>query len=77
MSFLFGSKAQRTFKRIQDLASSDMVDQAAVMIEEDLDLLLSDHDVSAKIVPFLMDIGHPDLGGRIGEKIMRTIQICE
>lgn len=72
MSFLFGSKAQRTFKRIQDLASSDMVDQAAVMIEEDIDLLLSDHEVSSKLVPFLMDIGHPDLGGRIGEKIMRT-----
>lgn len=72
MAFLFGSKAQRTFKKIQDLASSDMVDQAAVMVEEDLDLLLSDHDVSAKLVPFLMDIGHPDLGGRIGEKIMRT-----
>ncbi len=72
MAFLFGSKAQRTFKKIQDLASSNMVDQAAVMIEEDLDLLLSDHDVSAKLVPFLMDIGHPDLGGRIGEKIMRT-----
>jgi hypothetical protein len=74
MAFLFGSKAQRTFKRIQDLASSDMVDQAAVMVEEELDLLLSDHEVSAKLVPFLMDIGHPDLGGRIGEKIMRTHQ---
>ncbi len=72
MSFLFGTKAQRTFKKIQDLASSDMVDQAAVMVEEELDLLLSDHDTSAKLVPFLMDIGHPDLGGRIGEKIMRT-----
>ncbi len=72
MAFLFGSKAQRTFKKIQDLASSDMVDQAAVMVEEDIDLLLSDHDVAAKLVPFLMDIGHPDLGGRIGEKIMRT-----
>jgi|GEM_PF-1631318 len=72
MSFLFGSKAQRTFKKIQDLASGDMVDQAAVMIEEELDTLLSDHDVAARLVPFLMDIGHPDLGGRIGEKIMRT-----
>ena len=72
MAFLFGSKAQRTFKKIQDLAASDMVDQAAVMVEEELDLLLADHDVSAKLVPFLMDVGHPDLGGRIGEKIMRT-----
>lgn len=72
MAFLFGSKAQRTLKKIQDLAASDMVDQAAVMVEEDLDLLLSDHDVSSRLVPFLMDIGHPDLGGRIGEKIMRT-----
>ncbi|MCK5840934.1 MAG: hypothetical protein KAH31_02110 [Candidatus Sabulitectum sp.] len=72
MAFLFGSKAQRTFKKIQDLAASDMVDQSAVMVEEELDLLLSDHEVSAKLVPFLMDIGHPDLGGRIGEKIMRT-----
>ncbi|MEA3266315.1 MAG: hypothetical protein U9P42_05160, partial [Candidatus Fermentibacteria bacterium] len=72
MAFLFGSKAQRTFKKIQDLASSDMVDQSAVMVEEELDLLLSDSEVSGKLVPFLMDIGHPDLGGRIGEKIMRT-----
>lgn len=72
MSFLFGSKAQRTFKKIQDLASSDMVDQAAVMVEEELDTLLDDHDIAAKLVPFLMDIGHPDLGGRIGEKIIRT-----
>lgn len=72
MAFLFGSKAQRTFKKIQDLASGDMVDQAAVMAEEELDLLLSDHEVSARLVPFLMDIGHPDLGGRIGEKIMRS-----
>ena len=72
MSFLFGSKAQRTFKKIQDLASSDMVDQAAVMVEEELDTLLEDHDISSKLVPFLMDIGHPDLGGRIGESIVRT-----
>lgn len=72
MSFLFGSKAQRTFKKIQDLASSDMVDQAAVMVEEELDTLLEDHDIASKLVPFLMDIGHPDLGGRIGEKIVRT-----
>jgi len=55
-----------------DLAASDMVDQAAVMVEEDLDLLLTDHEVAMKLVPFLMDIGHPDLGGRIGENIMRT-----
>ncbi len=72
MSFLFGSKAQRTFKKVQDLASGDMVDQAAVMVEEELDTLLEDHDVAAKLVPFLMDIGHPDLGGRIGEKIVKT-----
>ncbi|OPX32030.1 MAG: hypothetical protein B1H09_01475 [Gemmatimonadaceae bacterium 4484_173] len=72
MAFLFGSKSQRAFKKIQDLADSDMVDQAAVMVEEDLDLLLADHEVATKLVPFLMDIGHPDLGGRIGEKIMRT-----
>ena len=72
MSFLFGSKAQRTFKKIQDLASSDMVDQAAVMVEEELDTLLEDHDIAAKLVPFLMDIGHPDLGGRIAENIVRT-----
>lgn len=72
MSFLFGSKAQRTFKKVQDLASGDMVDQAAVMVEEELDTLLEDHDVAAKLVPFLMDIGHPDLGGRIGERIVRT-----
>jgi hypothetical protein len=72
MSFLFGSKAQRMFKKIQDLASGDMVDQAAVMVEEELETLLSDHDVAARLVPFLMDIGHPDLGGRVGEKIIRT-----
>lgn len=72
MSFLFGSKAQRTFKRIQDLASSDMVDQAAVMVEEELETLLGDHDIASRLVPFLMDIGHPDLGGRIGEKVIRT-----
>ncbi len=71
MAFLFGSKAQRTFKKIQDLASSDMVDQSAVMIEEELDNLMEDHDIAAKLVPFLMDIGHPDLGGRIGEKVIR------
>ncbi|PIE51407.1 hypothetical protein CSA37_11815 [Candidatus Fermentibacteria bacterium] len=71
MAFIFGSKAQRTFRKIQDLASSDMVDQAAVMIEEELDNLLEDHEVAGKLVPFLMDIGHPDLGGRIGEKVIR------
>ncbi|HRW77889.1 MAG TPA: hypothetical protein P5207_04380, partial [Candidatus Sabulitectum sp.] len=72
MSFLFGSKAQRTFKKIQDLAAGDMVDQAAVMVEEELETLLEDHDIAAKLVPFLMDIGHPDLGGRIGERIIKT-----
>ena len=72
MSFLFGSKAQRTFKKIQDLASSDMVDQAAVMVEEEIDTLLEDHEIASKLVPFLMDIGHPDLGGRIGESVVRA-----
>ncbi len=72
MSFLFGSKAQRMFKKIQDLSSNHMVDQAAVMVEEDLDILLSDQDITAQLVPFLMDVGHPDLGARIGGKIMKT-----
>jgi tetratricopeptide (TPR) repeat protein len=69
---LFKSKSQRILKKARDMAADDMVDQAAVLIEEEIEGILEEKDTSRQVVPFLMDIGHPDLAARLSERIIKA-----
>ncbi|MFO7627036.1 MAG: hypothetical protein R6V62_07250 [Candidatus Fermentibacteraceae bacterium] len=69
---LFKSKSQRILKKARDMAADDMVDQAAVLIEEEIEGILEEKDAARQVVPFLMDIGHPDLAARLSERIIKT-----
>jgi len=69
---LFKSKSQRILKKARDMAAGDMVDQAAVLMEEEIESLLEEKDAARQVVPFLMDIGHPDLAARLSERIIKA-----
>lgn len=69
---LFKSKSQRILKKARDMAADDMVDQAAVLIEEEIEGILEEKDSARQVVPFLMDIGHPDLAARLSERIIKA-----
>ncbi len=69
---VFESKPKRLFKRIRKLAQDDMVDQAAVMIEDEMDTLMEERDVARALLAFLMDIGHPDLAARLSERVIKA-----
>lgn len=69
---LFKSKSQRILKKARDMAADDMVDQAAVLIEEEIEGILEEKDAARQVVPFLMDIGHPDLAARLSERIIKA-----
>lgn len=69
---LFKSKSQRILKKARDMAADDMVDQAAVLIEEEIEGILEEKESARQVVPFLMDIGHPDLAARLSERIIKA-----
>lgn len=69
---LFKSKPQRILKKARDMAADDMVDQAAVLIEEEIEGILEEKEMARQVVPFLMDIGHPDLAARLSERIIKS-----
>lgn len=69
---LFKSRSQRILKKARDMAADDMVDQAAVLIEEEIEGILEEKEVARQVVPFLMDIGHPDLAARLSERIIKA-----
>ncbi len=69
---IFKSKPQRIIKKARDMARDDMVDQAAVLIEEEIETILEDREVTRQIIPFLMDIGHPDLAARLSERVIKA-----
>jgi len=69
---VFESKPKRLLKKIRKLAQDDMVDQAAVMIEDEMDTLMEERDVARGLLAFLMDIGHPDLAARLSDRIIKS-----
>ena len=69
---LFKSKSQRVMKKARDMAADDMVDQAAVLIEEEIESILEEKEVARQVIPFLMDVGHPDLAARLSERAIKV-----
>lgn len=69
---LFKSKSQRVMKKARDMAADDMVDQAAVLIEEEIESILEEKEVARQVIPFLMDVGHPDLAARLSERVIKA-----
>jgi tetratricopeptide (TPR) repeat protein len=69
---LFKSKSQRIMKKARDMAAEDMVDQAAVLIEEEIENILEEKEVARQVIPFLMDVGHPDLAARLSERVIKA-----
>jgi tetratricopeptide (TPR) repeat protein len=69
---IFESRPKRVFSRIRKLAQDDMVDQAAVMIEDEMDTLLEEKEIARSLLAFLMDIGHPDLAARLSDRVVKA-----
>ncbi|MBN1433820.1 hypothetical protein JW921_03615, partial [Candidatus Fermentibacterales bacterium] len=69
---LFDTRPRRVLKSIQKLAAENMVDQAAVKVEQEYRSMIESKEVARELVAFLMDIGYPDLAARVSEDIIRT-----
>ena len=59
---LFKSKPQRILKKARDMAAGDMVDQAAVLMEEEIEGLLEEKDAAT------VRVGSPTGGHNQGAK---------
>lgn len=68
---LFDNKPRRLLKNIQKLTSDNLIDQAAVKIEQEYPYMIESQDVARELVAFLLDIAYPDLAARISEEIFR------
>ena len=69
---IFDSRPKRVFSRIRKLAQDDMVDQAAMMIEDEMDTLMEEKEVARSLLAFLLDIGHPDLAARLSDRVVKS-----